>query len=293
MRKKTTNCTSEAMKDETGKLLTEPEAIRNRWKEYIETLYDKNGEPQNEEIGIELELDVDKDSKGPVILDSEVTNAIEALQVGKVIGPDSIPAEFWEVLGAKETKELVELCKEMYVKGIWPSDLTRVVMIPLQTKMNAVECSDHRTISLILHASKILLKLLTNRIEAKARDFIGQNQFGFRKGCGTRDAIVVMRMICERSLEFGNNVYICFVDFEKAFDRVNWKKMMKVLHSIGVDWRDRRMKSKLYMNQEAAVRIAGGESDSGVIGRGVRQGCPLSPLLFSIYAEMMMKEALE
>src|SRR6478609_2859881 len=181
----------------------------------------------------------------------------------------------------------------MYVKGIWPSDFTRVVMIPLQKKMNAVECCDHQTISLISHASKILLKILTNRIEAKARDFVGRNQFGFRKGCGARDAIGVMRMICEMSLEFGNNVYICFVDFEKAFDRVNWEKMMKVLQSIGVDWRDRRMISELYMSQEAIVRIAGGESDSGIIGRGVRQGCPPSPLLFLIYAKMMMKEALE
>src|SRR6476619_5706000 len=127
----------------------------------------------------------------------------------------------------------------MYVKGIWPSDFTRVVMILLQKKMNAVERSDHRTISLIAHASKILLKILTNRIEAKARDFIGRSQFGFRKGCGTRDAIAVMSMICERSLEFGNNVYIWFIDFETAFDRVNWEKMMKVLQSIGVDWRDR------------------------------------------------------
>src|SRR6476661_2587000 len=147
-----------------------------------------------------------------------------------------------------------------------------------------MQLSDHRTTSLISHASKILLKILTNRIEAKARDFIGRNQFGFRKGCGTRDAIGVMRMICERSLELGNNIYICFVDFEKAFDRVNWEKMMKALQSIGVDCRDRRMLSELYMNQEAVVRIAGG--DSGIIGRGVRQECPLSLLLFSIYAEM-------
>src|SRR6478609_7253925 len=177
-------------------------------------------------------------------MQSEVTNAIEALKVGKAIGPDSIPAEFWKVLGAKETKELFEPRKEIYVKGIWLSDFTRVVMIPLQKKMNAVECSDHRTISLISHPSKILLKILTNRIEAKARDFIGRNQFGFRKRCGTRDAIGVMRMICERSLEYRNNVYICFVDFEKAFGRVNWEKMMNVLQSIGIDWRDQRMKNE-------------------------------------------------
>src|SRR6476619_2970340 len=119
----------------------------------------------------------------------------------------------------------------MYAKDIWPSDFTGVVLIPLQKKLNAVKCSDHQTISLFLHASKILLKILTNRIEAKARDFIVRNQFGFRKGCGTRDEIGVMIMICEKSLEFGNNVYICFVDFETAFDRVNWEKMMKVLQN--------------------------------------------------------------
>ena len=66
------------------------------------------------------------------------------------------------------------------VKGIWPSDFTRVVIISLQKKMNTVECSDHRTISLISHVSKILFTIFTNRIEAKARDFIGRNQFGFR-----------------------------------------------------------------------------------------------------------------
>ena len=77
------------------------------------------------------------------------------------------------------------------------------------------------------------------RIEGKAINVIGKTQFGFRKGMGTREAIGTMKMLCERSLEYGNDVYICFVDFEKAFDRVNCVKMMKILKSIGVDWRDR------------------------------------------------------
>jgi Reverse transcriptase (RNA-dependent DNA polymerase) len=99
-------------------------------------------------------------------------------------------------------------------------------------------------------------------------------------------------VLCERSLEHGNDVYICFVDFEKAFDRVNWVKMMEVLKQIQVDWKDRRLISELYMRQQAVIRVADGESEPGVIGRGVRQGCPLSPLLFSIYAEAMMLEAM-
>ena len=84
-----------------------------------------------------------------------------------------------------------------------------------------------------------------------------------------------------------------FRGFEKAFDRVDWIKMMEVLESVGVDWRDRRLIYQLYMRQEAIVRVADGESELGIIGRGVRQGWPLSPLLFSIYPEMMMMEVLE
>jgi hypothetical protein len=181
----------------------------------------------------------------------------------------------------------------MYEEGKWPDDFTRTVMIPLPKKNNAVNCSDYRTISLICHASKIMLKVLTKRIEAKAKHLLGRNQFGFRKGCGTRDAVGVMRTLFERSLEYGNEVYVCFVDFEKAFDRVNWVKMFEILKSLNIDWRDRRLLQDLYVRQGAVVRVADGESNLGVIGRGVRQGCPISPLLFSIYAEVMMMEALE
>ena len=188
---------------------------------------------------------------------------------------------------------MIDISKGMYEEGVWPEEFTRSVMVPLPKVNNAVVCGDYRTISLLCHASKITLRILTKRVEAKTMDFISRNQFGFKKGCGTRDAIGVMRMLCEKSLEFGKEVYICFVDFEKAFDRVNWIKMMEILKSLKIDWKDRRMIRELYMRQNAVVRIADGESEPGILGRGVRQGCPLSPLLFSIYAEMMMKEAME
>src|SRR3989442_254920 len=140
-------------------------------------------------------------------------------------------------------------------------------MIPLQKKNNAVNCRDYRTISLICHASK-MLKVLTKRIEAKAKHLLGRNQFGFRKGCGTRDAVGVMRTLCERSLECGNEVYICFVDSKKAFDRVNWLKMFEIMKSLHIDWRDRRLLQDLYMRQETLVRTVGGDSEPEVIWRG-------------------------
>jgi len=122
---------------------------------------------------------------------------------------------------------------------------------------------------------------------------LGKTQFGFRKGCGTREAIGTMRAICEPSLEHGNDVYICFVDFEKAFDRIDWVLMLKILKKIGVDWKDRRLITSLYMSQKAVVKIQQEFSGESEIGRGVRQGCCISPLLFNIYAEAMMEEAME
>src|SRR6266516_1224308 len=124
-------------------------------------------------------------------------------------------------LGENAIKELCRICQSMLEEGKWSDDFIRTATIPLPKKNNATKCSDYRTISLICHASKIMSKVLTKRIEAKTKHLLGRNQFGFRKGCGTRDAVGVMRTICKRNLENGKEVYICFVDFETAFDRVD------------------------------------------------------------------------
>src|SRR5215469_18848896 len=132
---------------------------------------------------------------------------------------------------------------------------------------------------------EVMRKILTKRVQRKADaiGFLGEEKYGFRKGRGTRDAIGALRTLTERSLQHGMEVYICFVDYEKAFDRVDWKKMINALRRIGVDWRDRRLIANLYLGQKVRVRIDGIDSEAGAVGRGVRQGCPLSPILFNIY----------
>jgi len=99
------------------------------------------------------------------------------------------------------------------------------------------------------------LRILDKCIESKSEEFLGKDQFGFRSGRGSRDAVGVMRRLSERSTEFNQDLYECFTDYEKAFDRVNWRKLMEILQNIGVDWRDRRLIATLYMSQTAAVRL--------------------------------------
>lgn len=282
-----------AINDASGELITATRDIKDRWTEYIEELYSKSNKPRVEDFELEKENQVESDQKGPGLLIDEIHSAIKEIKNGKATGIDDIPAEFLKLLDEKALEKLAELCVEIYETGNWPEDFTKVVMIPIPKKANAVECADYRTISLISHASKILLKILTKRLENKAEMLVSKTQFGFRKGCGTREAIGAMRTLCERSLEHGNDVFICFVDYEKAFDRVDWVKMLDILKEINVDWRDRRLIMNLYMQQKAVVKVLQEYSEESDLGRGVRQGCCMSPLLFNIYAEAMMIEAME
>ena len=103
----------------------------------------------------------------------------------------------------------------------------------------------------------------------------------------------MLRIIAERTLEIDEELCICFIEWHKSFDRVNWTKLMQILKISGIDWRERRLISKLYMDQRVNVRLGRGETRSVQIGRGIRQGCCLSPILFNLYSECLTKEALD
>ena len=160
-------------------------------------------------------------------------------------------------------------------------------------KEEATKCSDHRIISLISHTAKIVAKILRRRIEKKIKDILGEDQFGFRRRRGTRDAIGMLRIISERTLEIDEEISVCFIDWQKAFDRVNWTKLMQILKKTGIHWRERRLISNLYMAQSVKVRLNRGETRNVKIGRGVRQGSCLSPILFNLYSECLTKEVME
>ena len=95
------------------------------------------------------------------------------------------------------------------------------------------------------YEAKIIAKILRRRIERKIEDVLGEDQFAFRKGKGTRDAIGMMRIIAERTLEIDEGLCICFIDWQKVFDCVNWTKLMQILKRSGIDWCERRLISKL------------------------------------------------
>ena len=116
-------------------------------------------------------------------------------------------------------------------------------------------------------------------------------QAGFRKGRGTRDQIANIRWIMQKAREFQKNIYFCFIDYAKAFDCVDHNKLWKILKEKGTPDHLPCLLRNLYAGQEATVRTGHGTTDWFQIGKGVCQGCILSPSLFNFYAEYIMQNA--
>ena len=116
-------------------------------------------------------------------------------------------------------------------------------------------------------------------------------QAGFRKGRGTRDQIANIRWIIEKAREFQKNIYFCFIGYAKAFDCVDHNKLWKILKEMGIPDHLTCLLRNLYAGQEARGRTGHGTTDWFQIGKGVCQGCILSPCLFNLYAEYIMRHA--
>ena len=116
-------------------------------------------------------------------------------------------------------------------------------------------------------------------------------QAGFRKGRGTRDQIANIRWIMEKAIEFQKNIYFCFIDYAKAFDSVDHNKLRKILKEMGIPDHLTCLLRNLHAGQEATVKTGHGTTDWFQIGKGVHQGCKLSPCLFNFYAEYIMRNA--
>ena len=136
-----------------------------------------------------------------------------------------------------------------------------------------------------------MLKILQARLQQYVNCELPDVQAVFRKGKGTKDQIANIRWIIKKAREFQKNIYFCFIDYAKAFDCVDHKKLWKNIQEMGIPDYLTCLLRNLYAGQEATVRTGLGTTDWFQIGKGVRQGCILSPCLFNFYAEYIMGNA--
>ena len=134
--------------------------------------------------------------------------------------------------------------------------------------------------ALISHASKVMLKILQARLQQYVNCELPDVQAGFRKGRGTRDQTANIYWIMENAREFQKNIYFCLIDYAKAFDCVDHNKLWKILKELGIPDHLTCLLRNLYAGQDTTVRTGHGTTDWFQIGKGVHQGCILSPCLF-------------
>ena len=173
----------------------------------------------------------------------------------------------------------------------WSQEWKKSVFIPIPKEGNAKKCSNYCTIALISHTIKVMLKILQVRLQQDVNYELPDVQAGFRKGRGTRDQIANIRWIMEKAKEFQKNMYFCFTDYAKAFDCMDHNKLWKILKDMSIPNHLTCFLRNLYADQEATVRTRHGTTDWFQIGKGIHQGCILSPCLFNLYAEYIMQNA--
>ncbi len=222
-------------------------------------------------------------------LKEEMEIALNEMASGKASGEDGITKEMLQTIDHTGKTRLLSLMNNIYDTGILPQDFMQSVFIALPKKPKANECKDHWTISLMAHAVKLLLKMITRRLKPKLEPEIDACQFGFRKGTGTREAIFGLRTLCARSIQVQQDLFLCFIDYEKAFDKVKHAKLIEILSEHDVGKKNLGVIKNLYWLQEAAIRLDDELTEWKSIEQGVRQGCVMSPLLFNFYSEIVMR----
>ena len=205
----------------------------------------------------------------PDILECEVKSALESNTTNKASGEDGIPVELFQILKDDAVKVLHSICQQIWKTQQGPQDWKRSVFIPIPKKGNPKECSNYRTTAFISHTSKVMLKILQARLQQYVNRELPDVQAGFRKGRGTRDQIANISRIIEKAREFQKNTYICFIDYEKAFNCMDHSKLWKVLKEMGIPDHLTCLLRNLYAGQEATISTGHGTTDWFQIGKGV------------------------
>ena len=227
------------------------------------------------------------------ILKEEVESAIRALKDGKAAGVDNIPAELIKNGGESVIELPTKICNKTWQTGEWSTQWTQSLIITLPKKGNLQLCQNYRTISLISHASKVMLKIILNRLNPQAEEIIAEEQAGFRSGRSTTEQIFNLRVLCEKYSQHQQDIYHVFIDFKKAFDRVWHEALWATMKKYNMGQKLTNIIKQLYAKATSAVIAQGSVGDWFKTTVGVRQGCLLSPTLFNIYLERIMSEALE
>lgn len=222
------------LKSKDGMLILEKEKILQHWNKYIgELFHNERKQPEY--------------TYGPEILKTEVEAALAKLNRNKAAGPDGIVTKMLTALDDFSIDKITEIISDIYNSGYIEEDLSRSIFIAMPKKQSANECELHRTISSMSHVTKLIIRILMNRVCSRIRPDIRHEQCGFVKDTRTRNRI------SERAIQMQKYVHLCFIDYAKALDNVRHKDLLELHSNLDIFKKDIRIIKNLYWQQTACM----------------------------------------
>lgn len=218
----------------------------------------------------------------------EVQKALSRMSNGKASGEDGIPIECLKIMGSEDIERLVISLNKIWVEGLLPKGWEKARIIPLFKDGEKSKAGNYRGISLLNSGYKILTNLLANRLNewVEKEKKLKESQGGFRKKRGTRDLIFVLNSLINKRIPTKKGkLYVAFIDFQKAYDTINRELLLKKIWNIGIKGRFHAMIREIYTDTKAEILVGGRVTEEFTADVGVRQGWPLSSVLFDIFID--------
>ena len=282
------------MQNERGEIVNDLASIAEVWSRHYRTLLNDNtGHSRDPEYWRNLELG----QSHPTLHDLnkefdyyEVQNALCEIKRHKAPGPDGVPADFLKLgRGGLMGDKIEKFLNLVWRTGTIPDSWSDSVLVPIFKKGDPTDPQNYRGISLMNTLLKLIMIIISKRINKifEEKELFSPFQSGFRRleECMTQFAAVYETVLRRKIAK--KSTYLLFVDFKKAYDMVPHECLFAKLEHYGVRGRTLRFIKELYRKSTVSVRCGSGHeaslSEPMLLGRGLRQGCPLSPVLFNIF----------
>lgn len=264
------------------------------WKKHFASLSKETHKPDTDHA---VKNDFSKINDIP-ITQTEIAMVAKNLRNNKACGIDSIPNELYKIAShndaynSKFNIALTNILNETYFGNFFPEEWENSILVPIHKKGDKMDPNNCRGIALISNLLKLLTKILAERIQFTViqNNILEREQIGFIKKAECLEHVADLLECCQRRKYISKeNTFICFIDLKKAYDLVPHKLLIENISKIGLGKIFTNFVKRMYNNTNMAVRLGNQVSEPFPYKRGVRQGCSLSPILFDLYINELLK----
>uniref|UniRef100_A0A914WQC5 Reverse transcriptase domain-containing protein n=1 Tax=Plectus sambesii TaxID=2011161 RepID=A0A914WQC5_9BILA len=280
------------IKDKNGKVLLTKEEQNARWMEHFQEVLNQPAPTAPHDFSAIIPIDQLDVNVNPITR-AEVLKAIQQLKNNKAPGLDWISGEMIKCGGDEMVQHLTNLLNTCWSSERVPLDWKKGAIVKLPKKGSLMDCNNWRGITLLSVPSKLFCTILLNRLRRAVDQVLREEQAGFRQDRSCMDQIFTLRNIIEQCAKNQKQLLVNFIDFMKAFDSVHRESLWRIVATYGIPDRFINIFKNLYEGSSCCVKTDDGTTDFFTIETGVRQGCVLSPFLFLLVMDFVLKRSMD